>query len=179
MATIVKTYINNMRIGVQQSLRNALEYLAEKIDSISTATTKSSELMVAEVLISAADIVATTAGKLGHDAGVPIVAASAATKYVELVSATMLYDYDTAAFGAGGNITINATGGSAVTGLVSNANSLAAAADKVVKFYPLSTAGVNVAINTGFSLVSSVAFTQPGTAAGTVRVLVYYREHSL
>ena len=44
-------------------------------------------------------------------------------------------------------------------------------------FVPLSTAGIATLVNTGLNLVSSAAFTQPGTAAGVVRMKVAYRVH--
>ena len=69
-------------------------------------------------------------------------------------------------------------GGAALTGLVSAANSLGAAADKIVQFVPLATAGIALTENTGLNLVAASAFTQPGTAAGTVKVFVRYRIHT-
>lgn len=135
-------------------------------------------LKYAEIAIPAADIVATTAGKLGHASGQPLVAAAGAGTVIELVSAFLIYDYDTAAYTAGGNLTINwGSGGAALTGLVSAANSLGAAGDKIVLFVPLATAGIAMLTNVGLNLVSSAAFTQPGTAAGVVRVKVSYRIH--
>lgn len=137
------------------------------------------QLICREITIPAADIVATTAGKLGHAAGVPLVADPGADYMVDLISAILIYDYDTAAYTAGGNITINENGGSALTGIVSAANSLGAAADKIVSFAPLATAGVARTKNKGLNLVAAAAFTQPGTAAGVVRVHIEYRIHKL
>lgn len=131
----------------------------------------------AEITISAADIVATGAGKFGHANGYPLVAAPAAGSALSLISATLVYDYATAAYTGGGNITVNYAAGSAITGLVSAANSVGAAADKVVQFVPLSTVGNPLAVATGINLVAAAAFTQPGTAAGVIRVQVAYRVH--
>lgn len=136
------------------------------------------QVQFSDVTISAADIVATAAGKFGHANGYPLVAAPGAGFAVEFVGALLVYDYDTAAYTAGGNITVNATGGSALTGIISAANSVGAAADKIVQFVPLATAAVNVAANTGLSLVAAAAFTQPGTAAGVIRVRTAYRIHA-
>jgi hypothetical protein len=171
----IKSYITEKRLGVHQALRTALEYIADAIDVPSTV----SPLKVVEVSINAADIVATGAGKFGHANGYPIVAAPGTTKYIEFISASLVFDYSTAGYTGGGNITVNATAGSAITGLVSAANSVGATADKFVQFYPLTTAGVVVVANTGLSLVAASAFTQPGTAAGTIKVRVTYREHTL
>jgi hypothetical protein len=129
----------------------------------------------ATVEISAADIVATDATKLGHAAGVPLVADPGAGKVVELISAVLSYSYDTAQYGDGGNVTININGGAALTGVVSAANSLGAAADKIVQFVPLADAAGALTPNKGLNLVAASAFTNPGTAAGTVKVFVTYR----
>lgn len=129
-------------------------------------------------VISAARIISVAAGDLGHAAGVEIIPAQGAGTVVELLAALLFYDFATAAFTAGGNITANYTGGAALTGLVSAANSLAAAGDKPVLLPPLATVGVPLLVNTGVSLVSTVAFTNPGTAAGVCRWAAYYRVHT-
>ena len=135
--------------------------------------------ITAAIDISAADIVGTTAGAFGHASGVPLVADPGAGKAIELVSVVLNYKYDTAAYGGGGNITVNSNGGSALTGLVSAANSVGASADKVVQFVPLATAGNAITSNKGLNLVAASAFTQPGTAAGTIRCFVTYRVYTL
>lgn len=148
------------------------------------AGTKSSPVWVPAVAtatgtISAADIVRATAGGLGHAQGYTLLAAQGLHVVVELISVILNYDFAVAAYTAGGNLTINWTGGgAALTGLVSAANSLGAAADKSVMFLPLAAAATALVENAGLSLVSSVAFTQPGTAAGVVRYVVNYRIHN-
>lgn len=137
------------------------------------------QILCKEVSISAADIVSTSAGKFGHAAGYPLVADPGADYLVEHISTVLIYDYATAAYTAGGNITVNENGGSALTGLISAANSVGAAADKIATFVNLATAAVNRTANKGLNLVSSVAFTQPGSAAGVIRVQVQYRLHKL
>lgn len=136
------------------------------------------QLQYAEVTITAAQIAATGAGNFGHASGIEIVPAPGAGQVLDLVVAILIYDYATAAYGAGGNVTVNwGSGGAALTGLVSNANSIAAAGDKLLGFYPLTTAAVPLLTNTGLNLVSSAAFTQPGTAAGVIRMKTWYRVH--
>jgi hypothetical protein len=127
---------------------------------------------VATGTISPADIIGTSAGQFGHAEGVPMVATDADHR-IELVSVVAVFDRITAAYTAGGNISVNASGGAALTGLVSAANSLGAASDAMYVFYPLTTAAV--AMPAGLSLVSSAAFTNPGTAAGVVRWKCRYR----
>jgi hypothetical protein len=126
--------------------------------------------------ISSADITGTSAGQFGHANGFPLVVPQGTDVVVQLVAAAMFYDFGVAAYTAGGNITINLDGGgAALTGLVSAANSVGAASDKIASFVPLSTAGVVLTANNGLNLVSSAAFTQPGTATGVIRVVVKYR----
>lgn len=133
-----------------------------------------------EYTISAADIVDTTAGKLGHANGQILLAGQGADTAIELLSAVLIYDRLTASYGGGGNVTVNwASGGAALTGLVSAANSIGAGGDKVVALPVLSTVGYNLLVNTGLNLVAASAFTNPGTAAGVVRMKLAYRVHTL
>lgn len=133
---------------------------------------------VKNLVISAADIVATGAGKFGHAAGYPLVADPGAGFLVELVSCLMRNDRATAAYTDGGNITINRNGGAAITGLVSAANSLGAATDTRSLFTPLAAAAEVMAANKGLNLVASAAFTNPGTAAGVLEIRIRYRVHA-
>lgn len=130
------------------------------------------------VSISAANITGTSAGQLGHAAGVVLVADPGAGKAVELVSAVMSFTFGVAQYTGGGNVSVQQNG-SNISGVVSNANSLAAAASDIYQFVMLSTAGNLITVNKGLNLVAASAFTQPGTAAGTVKVFVTYRTHTL
>lgn len=145
--------------------------------SITPAKLDPTTIQYAEVSISAADIVATAAGKLGHANGVVLVAGQTG-KVIELVSATLIYDYAGAGYSDGGNITINQTGGSAVTGVVSAANSLGANSDKIVVFSPLAATATAYTKNLGLNLVAATAFTKGSSATGVVRVKVAYRVHT-
>lgn len=126
-------------------------------------------------LITAAQLVSVAAGDFGHAAGVPLLAAPGAGFAAEFISLMMMYDFGVAAYTLGGNTTVNATGGAAITGLTSAANSIGNAADKVVQFVPLSVTALVVAPNVGFSLVTSAAFTNPGTATGVIRWTLNYK----
>lgn len=127
--------------------------------------------------ITAAEIVGTAAGDLGHANGVELVAAPGAGFALQFVDAVAIYDFDTAAYTGGGNdTTINiGSGGAAITGVVTSANLIGAAGDKIVRFDPLSTAALPMSVNTGISMNSVTAWTQPGTAAGVLRVYTTYR----
>lgn len=175
---LVKSYIQSQALRATAALREALEYIADKVDN--GQSTKVGLEQVDEVNISAAAIVATTVGNLGHANGVELVAAPGAGYFLELLSATLVYNYNTAAYTGGGNVTVNiGAGGAALTGLVSAANSLGAAASKIVNFQPLAAAGNSLVENKGINLVAATAFTQPGTAAGTVSVRIRYRIHTV
>lgn len=130
--------------------------------------------------ISAADIVATDAGKLGHANGYPLLAAVGSGYVPEFIACALFYDFDTAAYTAGGNTTVNLSGGGAAqSDPVSAANCLGAAADKLVLLRPpTASAGVAMVDNAGLNLVAAVAFTDPGTAVGVLRYALMYRVHA-
>lgn len=126
--------------------------------------------------ISVANIIGTTAGQFGHANGVVLQAAPGAAIGLELIQANLFYTFAVAAYTGGGNITINwGAGGAALTGLVSAANSVGAASSKALMFVPLSTVAIPVVSNASLNLVTSAAFTQPGTAAGTIVWELVYR----
>jgi len=139
----------------------------------------SSGLDVTVTPISSAAITGTAAGQLGHALGVPLVPDPGPGKVIELVSCFLSYTFGVAAYTAGGNLTVNINGGAAVTGVVSAANSIGAAADKAVQLIPLAAAGNNLTVNKGLNLVAAAAFTNPGTATGTAKVITTYRVYTL
>jgi len=148
-------------------------------DTVTSAMMTETLIKYAEVAISSADIVSASAGKLSHAQGQILVAAPGAGKLLELLSATLIYDYAGAGYGGGGNLTVNwSAGGAALTGLVSAANSLGAGADKVVTFVPLSTAAIPMVVNAGLNLVTSSVPWTLGSATGVVRMKVAYRVHT-
>lgn len=128
--------------------------------------------------ITSADIVATGAGKFGHADGYPLVAPVGAHNAPEFISAVLIHDYAGAAYGAGGDVTVNLTAGAAQSDLVAAANFCGAGSDKVVLLrHPTASAGVAMVENAGLSLVSSAAFTL-GSATGVIRYAVMYRVHA-
>lgn len=143
-------------------------------DLIRNKWAASSRYQLAFGTILSADITGTTAGQFGHANGVPLVVIPT-SQVVELIDLTLVYQFGVAAYTAGGNITVNATAGAAITGLVSAANSVGNAASRVYKFDPLAVAALLLVPGTGLSLVSSAAFTQPGTATGIIRWVLNYR----
>ena len=132
-------------------------------------------IYTALVDISAAEIVGTAAGDLGHASGVELVAAPGAGYVIQFVDAVIVYDYDTAAYtgGAGDDLTIfiNSV---AVSGAIATADLITKAGDTVISLSSLSSdyvLGVNSNIN-----LACTAVTDPGTAAGVIRVKTTYRK---
>ena len=98
---------------------------------------------------------------------------------LDFVSAVLIYDYDTATYGGGGDITIRYEGGAAVSTTISAADSFGASGDKVFTFNKLNAAGgYTIPVNTSLVITNaSGAFTDPGTAAGVARLHFTYRIH--
>jgi hypothetical protein len=63
--------------------------------------------------------------------------------------------------------------------VIAAASSVGAGSSNIIQFVPLSTAGFALTANTSINLVAASAFTQPGTAAGTIKVFTTYRIHKL
>jgi|WetSurMetagenome_2_1015567.scaffolds.fasta_scaffold10214_6 hypothetical protein len=136
-------------------------------------------VQIATGTITSADIVATGTGKFGHANGYPLVTAVGSHNVPEFVSAVLIYDYAGAAYGAGGNVTVNLSdGGAAQSDLVAAANFCGAASDKVVLVRPpTAIAAVPLVENAGLNLVAASAFTL-GSATGVIRYAVVYRVHA-
>lgn len=133
-------------------------------------------LQVVTGTITAANIIGTAAGQFGHANGVVLQAAPGAGFALQLVAFCHYYTFATAAYTAGGNTTVNwGAGGAALTGLVSAANGIGKASSNAFQYFPLSTAGVAIVSNASLNFVSSAAFTNPGTAAGTIGWMLAYR----
>lgn len=141
----------------------------------SSLTSDPQFLQYQATVISAANIVATGVGQFGHANGVLLTPVAAAGFITVLKKVILSYTFGVAAYTAGGNITVNiGGGGAALTGLVSAANSVGAAASKIVELNPLAAAGNALSSAQSLNLVSTVAFTQPGTATGTIKVHTWY-----
>jgi hypothetical protein len=127
--------------------------------------------------ISSANIIATTAGALGHVNGVIMVPACAAKSVNVLLSATISMDFLTAAYTAGGNTTVNiGGGGAALTGLVNTTTFIQAASDVIINLVPLAATNNNYVVGANsLNLVTSIAPTNPGTAAGVINYQVTYQ----
>ena len=132
--------------------------------------------IVKEVTLTATEIVGTGAGDLGHSGGAILVAAPSSAYALEFVSATLIYDFNTAAYtGAGANDLVVRIGTTAVSSAIADADLLLAAGDQVVHVRALSAADYDLPVGSSINL-SSTAVTQPGTSAGVIRAIVTYRQ---
>lgn len=129
------------------------------------------------VTLTADQIVGNAANDLNHTDGAPLYLTSSGY-VVEFVSAILVYDFDTAAYTGGGNDTVFRVGTTAVSGAVTSASLLGAAADKIVMVSPLAVAGVALVDGDALNLYSGTIWTQPGTAAGVLRAIVTVRVHA-
>lgn len=128
----------------------------------------------AETALSAATIIGSDAGHLGHAGGVELVAAAGAGTALQFVNAVLIYDYDTAAYtgGAGDDLTvyINSV---AVSGAIATADLITKAGDTVINLSSL-TSDYVMGVNSNINLACTTV-TNPGTAAGVIRAKVTYR----
>jgi len=148
----------------------------DAIEAFNSVPTLVSDIYVAEIPITAAAIVGTAEGDLGHANGVPLITTPGSGKFLEFVSALLIFAGAGGTYADGGNITVN-LGTTPVTGLVSAANSFGSNGQKVYQFQPLSTAAYSALLNTGLNLTSSAAFTA-GTGVGVGKVQIQYRVHT-
>lgn len=133
-------------------------------------------LRTVEVTLTATEIVGVDAGDLGHAAGAVLVAAVAGETH-EFVSAVLIYDYDTAAYTAGGNDLVVRQGTTSVSAAITSADLLGDTSDDIAYINALSAADIKFTANSTINL-KSTAWTQPGTAAGVLRVHITYRIHT-
>lgn len=127
-----------------------------------------------EVTLTATEIVGTAAGDIGHAAGAVLVAAQAGIIY-EFMSAVLIYDFNTAAYTGGGNDLVIRQGTTAVTSAIAGADLLLDTADDIAYVNALSAADIKLTANSTLN-IAGTAYTQPGTAAGVLRVILTYRE---
>jgi hypothetical protein len=130
-----------------------------------------------EVTLTATEIVGSAAGAIGHGNGAILVTSPGSGYVLELVSAVLIYDFLTAAYTGGGDDNVIQLGTAAQTAAIAGADLLEAAGDKIVKVGPLSAVDLPATVGTNLAL-KGTALTQPGTAAGVLRVNITYRIHT-
>jgi len=134
-------------------------------------------VQLATVSLAAADLIDTASGKLSHANGLICVPA-APTGYVNILHrAIVSYTFSIAAFTGGGNTTFNiGAGGAALTGLIATTTLWQNAASIIQEFVPLSTVAFPITKETSINLKTASAITNPGTAAGSAKVYVWYSQ---
>ena len=142
--------------------------------AVTSAKIDPTVIQSATVTLTAAEIVGTAAGDIGHSAGAVLVAAAPTGFINQLVSATLSYTYAVAAYTGGANDLVIRQGTTAVTGVVTSANLLTGSATAYSQLDPLAAAAVVITKESTLNLFGT-AYTQPGTAAGTLKVHVLYR----
>lgn len=121
------------------------------------------------------EIVGTSAGDIGATAGAPLVAAPGAGYILEFISATLSYTFDTAAYTGGGDDVVIRQGTTAVSAAIAKADLLGDSASDIAYVNALAAADIKLTANSTLNLFAGTAFTQPGTAAGTLKVHIAYR----
>jgi hypothetical protein len=139
--------------------------------TVTSAMIDESVIQVITTAISAANIIAM------NGAPVEVVAAPGAGKAIQFIDGVLIYDRATATYGGGGDITLEYSGGAAVTTTIAKTDGFGAAGDKVFSFAALNAAGgYTMPVNTAIDITNATgAFTNPGTAAGIGSVRVAYR----
>ncbi len=140
---------------------------------ISQGTANVTEYTVLTTL-TATQIVGTSAGDIGHADGAILVAAPSSDYALEFVSAVLVFDYATAAYTGGADDAVIRVGTVAHTAALTDANYIKGAGDKVYVVRALNTAELSLPVGSTINLAGT-AFTQPGTAAGVLRVYTTYR----
>lgn len=143
--------------------------------AVTSAKIDSSVIQTVEVELTATEIVGTTAGDIGSTGGAVLVAAEADVIH-EFVSAVLIYDYDTAAYTGGGDDLAIRQGTTNVSAAIAGTDLLGDSADDIAFVNALSAADIKLTANSTLNL-KSTAWTQPGTAAGVLRVRIAYRSH--
>lgn len=129
------------------------------------------------VSLAPADIIATGAGQLSSANGLTIVPA-APTGFVNVWHRTIVsYTFVTAAYTGGGNTVVAiGAGGATLSGLIATTTLWQNASSIIQEFVPLSTVAFPITTATALSLKTASAVTNPGTAAGTVKVYTWYSQ---
>ena len=133
------------------------------------------------VVIDSTKIVGTAAGDIAHADGAILVGQPGTGFTLEFVSAFIIYDHATADFGGGNNDAVVQTGVTgtqvSVSSAITDASLLTASADKILRLGSIATELAH-ADNGAISLKSTLVYTNPGTAAGLLRIHLKYRMHA-
>lgn len=137
----------------------------------------------AQITLTPTTIVGNSAGSLAHAAGVTAIAAPGAGKLLVLVNALLVYTRTTASYGAGDAVNLAYfQGGARIQDICASNTAAGTFADansgNSTIFMPFNVIGI-ADLNTTFTnasigIYTGVAFTNPGTAAGTATLTLTY-----
>lgn len=132
-----------------------------------------SELKLKEVSLTKANILAMNATP------VSVVAAPGAGFVLEFLGAVLIYDFATAGYGGGGDVTIRyGGGGTTLSTTVTAANSFGAAADRIANIKMLDTAGgVLLTANTALVITNATGAFTDAPSNGVGRLKIHYAIH--
>ena len=161
--------------GVYKVLSQHFNPVVDEVNRISDIINQSNEILYANVTLTPTQIVGTSAGDIGHSAGAILVAAPSSDYALEFISATLIYDYNTAAYTGGADDMVIRVGTVAQSSAITATNCIKATGDKVYKLNAIATE-TSLPVGSTINLYGT-AYTNPGTAAGVLRVQVAYRIH--
>lgn len=160
-------------IGDIQATAGSIGTAELAADAVTSDKIDAGVIQAVTVTLTPTTIVGTSAGDLGHTDGVVLVAAEAG-KIHEFISATLSYDFDTAAYTGGADDLVIRQGATAVSAAIAKADLLGDSADDIAFVGALTAADIKFTANSTLN-IAGTAYTQPGTAAGTCKVHVLYR----
>ena len=108
---------------------------------------------------------------------VPLVPSPGGGKVLEFLSAALILTYNSAAYAANGNLTIQNETGTALSNTVTLANLLAATADKAVQLVALDTASTGIVLLENEGIELACATGNPTTGDSPLRIRIAYRTH--
>lgn len=126
------------------------------------------------VTLTPTTIVGTAAGDIASTGGAVAVAAEAGKIHL-FDSAVFSYNFDTAAYTGGGDDLVIRQGTTAMTAPIAKADLLLDTEDDIAFVSALSAADIKLTANSTLNIFAGTAYTQPGTAAGTCKVTIFYR----
>lgn len=174
----VPTLVNTFQLGAEMAATDTgLHYTNTGTVALPSFTIGSLTNALVTVSLTAAQMILTTAGSLSSTNGLIVVPAAPAGFVNVFQRGIVSYTFATAAFTGGGNTTFNiGGGGSALTGLIATTSLWQSATSVIYQFNPLSTVADAITTATSINLVTASAITNPGTAAGSVKVYVWYSQ---
>ena len=174
----------------QLQLDTVNDKLNEGIDEINSASLESaygasaSGIKVAEVTLTAIQIVGTAAGDLGHADGAILVAAAGSGYVHEFISAVLIYEFVTGDYEAGGDdlvVQVGVNSGQVTfSAAIADADLIGAGANKIVQVNALTATdqALTIAGNNIISLACTAFTAGTPTAAGTIKCITSYRTHA-